>query len=177
MSISNNILIMKHFDYKNYSNHVEKLSNQISKYINSNTVIVCIGTDKCIGDCLGPLVGTILLENDFPVPVYGTLSQPIHALNIDENLDKIKFDHPNAYIIGIDACLGNDEDIGDIRFRNYAIHPGKGVGKELPIVGNSSIVGIVDSSNNSDLFFSRSIRLSLVMKMAKAISKLLMDAY
>ena len=177
MSISTNISIMKHFDYENYLHHTKKLSNQISKYIDSNTVIVCIGTDKCIGDCLGPLVGTILIENDFPLPVYGTLSEPIHALNIDEYLDKINFDHPNSYIIGIDACLGNDEDIGDIRFRNYAIHPGKGVGKDLPNVGSSSIVGIVDSSTNSDLFFSRSIRLSLVMEIAKTISKLLIDAY
>ena len=84
--------------------------------------------------------------------------------------------HPNAHIIGIDACLGNEEDIGDIRVRNHAISPGKGVGKELPEVGETSIIGIVDTSKYSDLFFSRSIRLSFVMDMAKSISKILFDS-
>ena len=153
------------------------LALEIKNYINKETILVCIGTDKCIGDCLGPLVGSILNENFFPLPVYGTLSSPIHALNIDERLEEIKKNHPGASIIGVDACLGNEEDIGQIRTRDYAIHPGKGVGKELPEVGIASIIGIVDSSDNSDLFFSRSIRLSFIMDMAKIISRALIEAY
>lgn len=153
------------------------LTLEIKNYITENTVIVCIGTDKCIGDCLGPLVGSILTENFYPLPVYGTLSSPIHALNIDKRLDEIYATHPNASIIGVDACLGDEEDIGEIRIRDYAIHPGKGVGKELPEVGVASVIGIVDSSNNSEFFFSRSIRLSFVMNMAKIISKVFIDAY
>lgn len=153
------------------------LALEIKNYLSKETIIVCIGTDKCIGDCLGPLVGSILNENFFPLPVYGTLSSPIHALNIDERLDEIYKKHPNASIIGVDACLGNEEDIGEIRTRDYAIHPGKGVGKELPEVGIASIIGIVDSSTNSELFFSRSIRLSFIMDMAKVISRALIEAY
>lgn len=153
------------------------LANEIKDYLNNDTVIVCIGTDKCIGDCLGPLVGTILKENFFPLPVYGTLKTPIHALNIDKELNSIAEIHPSAHIIGVDACLGSDDDIGEIRIRNYAIHPGKGVGKDLPEVGVASIVGIVDSSDNSEFFFSHSIRLSFIMDMAKIISKSLIDAY
>lgn len=149
----------------------------IKNYINQDTVIVCIGTDKCIGDCLGPLVGTILTENFFPLPVYGTLSSPIHALNISERLDEIYANHPNASIIGIDACLGDEDDIGQIRIRDYAIRPGKGVGKELPEVGIASVIGIVDSSDSSDLFFSRSIRLSFIMNMAKTISRVFIESY
>lgn len=149
----------------------------VKNHITENTVIVCIGTDKCIGDCLGPLVGSILTENFFPLPVYGTLSSPIHALNIDERLDEIYKKHPNASIIGVDACLGDEDDIGEIRIRDYAIHPGKGVGKELPEVGVASIIGIVDSSNNAELFFSRSIRLSFIMNMAKIISRVFIEAY
>lgn len=153
------------------------LALEISQYISKKTVIVCIGTDKCIGDCLGPLVGSILTDNNFPLPVYGTLSLPIHALNIDDRLKEIHSIHHDSTIIGVDACLGNQDDIGQIRTRNYAIHPGKGVGKELPEVGIASIIGIVDSSENSEFFFSRSIRLSFIMDMAKTISKALIDAY
>ena len=154
----------------------KELKEQLQKYINSNTVIACIGTDKCIGDCLGPLVGTILVENGFNLPVYGTLDKPIHALNIHERLNLIKNSHPNAQIIGIDACLGDEENIGMIKIRDYAISPGKGVGKELPEVGIASVIGIVDSSDNSELFFSRSIRLSFIMDMAKQIVELIKEA-
>lgn len=153
------------------------LTLKIKNYINENTIIVCIGTDKCIGDCLGPLVGSILNEKFFPLPVYGTLSSPIHALNIDKRLDEIYQKHPKASIIGVDACLGDENDIGDIRIRDYAIHPGKGVGKELPEVGIASVIGIVDSSDNAELFFSRSIRLSFIMNMAKVISRMFIEAY
>lgn len=153
------------------------ISTFIKDYISENTIIVCIGTDKCIGDCLGPLVGTFLKESFFPLPVYGTIDSPIHALNIDKKIKEIKLLHPNASIIGIDACLGDIDSIGEIHARDYPIHPGKGVGKSLPEVGNSSIIGIIDSTNNSEIFTSRSIRLHLVMSMAKVISHGLIHAY
>ncbi|MDD7681631.1 MAG: DUF1256 domain-containing protein, partial [Clostridium sp.] len=35
-----------------------EIAEFLKKYIKPQTIIVCIGTDKCIGDCLGPLVGT-----------------------------------------------------------------------------------------------------------------------
>jgi putative sporulation protein YyaC len=149
----------------------------IKNYVDKDTVIVCIGTDKCIGDCLGPLVGSILTEHFFPLPVYGTLSSPIHALNINERLDEIHIKHPHSSIIGVDACLGDEDDIGKIRIRDYAIRPGKGVGKDLPEVGIASVIGIVDSSDSSELFFSRSIRLSFIMNMAKIISRVFIEAY
>ncbi|SFC32678.1 spore protease YyaC [Clostridium uliginosum] len=154
-----------------------EISKAVKDYINNETIIVCIGTDKCIGDCLGPLVGSILEDNLFPLPIYGTLSAPIHALNIDNRLNEIYKIHPNSSIIGIDACLGDKDAIGEIHTRDYAIHPGKGVGKELPEVGIASIIGIVDIANSSELFSSYSIRLSLIMDMAKLISKALIEAY
>lgn len=149
----------------------------IRKYITKDTVIVCIGTDKCVGDCLGPLVGTLLEEKYFPIPVYGTLQFPIHALNLDKRLSEIKRAHPTSQIIGIDACLGDINSIGEIHSRDYPIHPGKGVGKSLPDVGIASIIGIVDSSDNAEFFTSRSIRLHLVFEMAKVISLGLIHAY
>lgn len=36
------------------------LSNILKNIISDNTVIICIGTDRAIGDALGPLVGTML---------------------------------------------------------------------------------------------------------------------
>lgn len=153
------------------------IADFIEKYITYNSIIVCIGTDKCIGDCLGPLVGTLLEESSFPLPVYGTLNSPIHALNIDKRITEIKKLHPQATIIGIDACLGDSSSIGEIHIRDYPIHPGKGVGKSLPEVGIASIIGIVDSSDHAEFFTTRGIRLSLIFEMSKVISLGLNHAY
>ena len=169
-------VVKRKIHYKSALSYYE-IAEGIRDFINDDTIIVCIGTDKCIGDCLGPLVGTILEDNLFPLPIYGTVTTPIHALNIDKRLEEINKVHPNACIIGIDACLGENKSIGEIHTRDYAIHPGKGVGKSLPDVGMASIIGIVDASDNYDFFSSRSIRLSLVLDMAKVISKGILHAY
>lgn len=166
---------MKTF-YKNPLAYYE-IAHFLKNYINSNTIIVCIGTDRCIGDCLGPLTGTILKSKNFPLPVYGTISEPIHALNLDKKLNDIKSTSPKSIIIGIDACLGNTDSIGEIQIRDYPIHPGKGVGKTLPNVGDYSIIGIVDSCENNEIFTNRNIRLNLVLEMAKIISDSLMHSY
>lgn len=154
-----------------------EIANFLKDYMDENTIVVCIGTDRCIGDCLGPMVGTLLKDNYFPLPVFGTISEPIHALNIDKKLNEIQNIYPNGNIIGIDACLGDNESIGEIQARDYPIHPGKGVGKSLPEVGKVSIIGIVDSSESSELFTTRNIRLDLIMKLSKVITHAIVHSY
>lgn len=154
-----------------------KISNFLKDYINDKTIIVCIGTDRCIGDCLGPLVGTFLKDSNIPLKVFGTIDSPIHALNIDREFNSIKEKFPDYNILGIDACLGDEYNIGEIQARDYPIHPGKGVGKDLPKIGKVSIIGIVDSSNKSEIFTNRNIRLDLIMKISKTICKSILHAY
>jgi putative sporulation protein YyaC len=163
-------------DFKNPLSYYE-IAYFLKDYINEDTVIVCIGTDRCIGDCLGPLVGTLLKSKNFPLPIYGTISDPIHALNIDRKLNEIKILHPHNNMIGIDACLGDSDSIGEIQARDYPVHPGKGVGKSLPNVGETSIIGIVDSNDNDEIFNSNNIRLNLVLSMAKVITHALIHSY
>lgn len=154
-----------------------KIACFLKDYINHNTIIVCIGTDRCIGDCLGPLVGTFLVKNEFPLPVCGTLKDPIHALNIEKKLKELKKTYPQSNIIGVDACIGEMDSVGEIQARDCPVHPGKGVGKSLPRIGETSIIGIVDSNSNNDLFTSNSIRLSFISDMAMVISHSLIHSY
>ena len=86
----------------------------------------------------------MLKNSDFKYPVYGTLDNPIHALNIYESIEHIKKSHPKGNFLAIDACLGSKTSIGNIQIREGPILPGKGVGKKLPQIGHYSIVGIVD---------------------------------
>ncbi|MBU8881273.1 spore protease YyaC [Bacillus sp. FJAT-29790] len=134
-------------------------------------VFVCIGTDRSTGDSLGPLVGT-LLEEKKPSPffVYGTLEDPIHAVNLEEKLNEIKKRHFNSYIIGIDACLGRLKSVGFIQVGEGPVKPGAGVNKELPEVGHMHITGIVNVSGFMEFFVLQNTRLNLVMKMAKIIA-------
>lgn len=155
---------------------VHTLSNYIYQFFNEKTIVVCIGTDKCIGDCLGPLVGTLLSKSSFKYPVIGTLENPAHAVNLDSVIKDIDKKYKDPFIIAIDACLGHSDYIGDIQVKLGPVHPGKGVGKALPQVGDISIVGVVDSIDVSDIFSIRSIRLNLIMKMAEAISSSLIEA-
>jgi len=155
---------------------VHILSDYISQFYNDRTIVVCIGTDKCIGDCLGPLVGTLLFNSSFSYPVIGTLESPAHAVNLDSVISNINNKYNNPFIIAVDACLGHNEFIGDIQVKLGPVHPGKGVGKTLPHVGDISIVGVVDSIDVSDIFSIRSIRLNLIMKMAEVISSAIIEA-
>lgn len=172
-----NVLTKIRSNYKNPLAYYD-LAHFLKDHIDKNTIIVCIGTDRYIGDCLGPLVGTMLKCKHFPLPVYGTISEPIHALNIESKLNEIKLLHPHNNIIGIDACLGDFEAIGEIQARDFPVHPGKGVGKSLPNVGDSSIIGIVDSNNNEGIFSNSSnIRLNLILNMAEVILYSLIHSY
>lgn len=132
-------------------------------------VILCIGTDRATGDCLGPLVGSELANYHERYYVVGDLKSPVHALNLKATLDNIYNRVENPFIIAVDASLGSSKHIGRITLSNCPIAPGKGVNKKLPAVGNISITGIVSMSGQSPTML-QSTRLYVVMQLAKCIS-------
>ncbi len=153
----------------------ENLADELLLNIPSTTsrpiVFVCIGTDRSTGDSLGPLVGSLLEEKDLPFfHIYGTLDEPIHAVNLTERLMEINTLHINPYIIGIDACLGRIKNVGVIQVGHGPVKPGAGVNKDLPAVGDIHITGIVNVSGFMEFFVLQNTRLNLVMKMAKTIA-------
>ncbi len=152
---------------------------ELSKYLSSNVVgeplVFCIGTDRCIGDVLAPLTGTILEKLDLSFPIYGTLEYPIHALNISNNLKQIKSKYPKAFIIAIDASLGKKSEVGNIVIRQGCLYPGKGVGKKLPAVGNINIIGIVEDFKSDVASAIHNIRLHFIMSMAEIIASIVVE--
>jgi putative sporulation protein YyaC len=138
----------------------------------NSIIILCIGTDRSTGDCLGPLVGhklAISLKNK-KTTVYGTLDKPVHAKNLKETLCMINRQHPNPFIIAIDASLGSIEKIGCISIGQGPLRPGAGVNKNLPRVGDMYISGVVNFGGFMEYLILQNTRLSLVMKMANIIS-------
>ncbi len=153
-----------------------KIAGQIVSLLpiqeNQPIAIVCIGTDRSTGDSLGPLIGT-LLEQKGPslLHIFGTLENPIHAVNLEEQLTSIKKTLDSPFIIGIDACLGRLKSVGVVTVGTGPVKPGAGVQKNLPPVGDMHITGIVNVSGFMEFFVLQNTRLNLVMKMAQTISE------
>lgn len=135
-------------------------------------IFACIGTDRSTGDSLGPLVGTFLKAEGFNV--YGTIDEPLHAMNLQCVLNKLPND---KIIIAVDACLGKVSSVGTIDVFDGPIFPGAGVDKRLPPVGNYGISGIVNTSGFMEYFVLQNTRLSFVMKMAQYIVDGLVKKY
>ncbi|MDR6225381.1 spore protease YyaC [Desmospora profundinema] len=132
---------------------------------------ICVGTDRSTGDSLGPLVGTQLEKSAPPfLRIYGTLDEPVHAVNLQSTLNKMKRELKNPRVIAVDACLGQLSSVGWIQVGNGPLKPGAGVNKQLPEVGQVHITGIVNVAGFMEYFVLQNTRLSIVMKMAQIIS-------
>lgn len=153
---------------------LEILSDRLSP--TQTLIILCIGTDRATGDCLGPLVGEHLTsrlsfsKNHIPCKIYGTLENPVHAINLEETIGQIYATYTNPYIIAIDAALGIQNHIGYATIAPSSILPGKGVQKKLPAIGDLSITGIVNLSGFTGSALLQSTRLCTVMKLSKMIA-------
>jgi putative sporulation protein YyaC len=135
-------------------------------------VLVCIGTDRSTGDSLGPLIGTQLKSLDLPsLHIFGSLDEPVHAVNLNETYAKITSSFENPYIIAVDACLGRYTNVGMITVGEGPVLPGAGVNKDLPPIGEAHITGIVNVSGYMEYFVLQNTRLHVVMSMAQVISR------
>ena len=145
--------------------------------IHTPIIIMCIGTDRSTGDSLGPLVGTMLEQKGaLPFYVYGTLKDPIHAVNLEEKIKDIQQQHKHSFIIAVDACLGRVKNIGMVTVEKGSLKPGAAVNKNLPSVGDAHITGIVNVSGFMEFLVLQNTRLHLVMNMAETIATSIYEA-
>ncbi|WP_152657469.1 spore protease YyaC [Oceanobacillus sp. CFH 90083] len=140
----------------------------------NNYIAIFIGTDRSTGDALGPLAGTYFEEmRPRKLHVYGTVHDPVHAVNLREALHSIYKKHDKPYLIAIDACLGKSSSVGSIIAENKPLKPGLALNKQLPQVGNMNITGVVNVSGFMEHTVLQNTRLSLVMDMALEIAGIL----
>lgn len=168
-------------EYRN-ENAVEQLAQHLAhrfrmKPYDLDIVILCIGTDRSTGDALGPLIGSKLKSQYTPfLHVYGTLEDPVHAINLVEKIVHINHSHQDPTIIAIDACLGQFSNVGNINVADGPLKPGAGVKKELPSVGTFHITGIVNVGGFMEYFVLQNTRLFVVMRMAEIITSAISKA-
>lgn len=154
-----------------FSKELNNLIDDLS-FCKEQIVVLCIGTDRSTGDCLGPLVGYKLSKNYLlkDISIYGTLDDPVHAKNLEEKVNLISSSYDDPLIIAVDASLGKNENIGNLNLIDGPLFPGAGVNKNLKPVGDISITGIVNLSGFMEYIVLQNTRLSLVMQMADVIS-------
>ncbi|NPV29418.1 MAG: spore protease YyaC [Firmicutes bacterium] len=159
---------------QNLAAFLEKLLRELNPARTRHPVVLAIGTDRSTGDSLGPLVGTKLTElAPGLLPVFGTLEEPVHAVNLNEKLALIERTFTHPLIIAVDACLGQLQNVGTITLGKGSLQPGTGVHKELPPVGEIFISGVVNIGGFLEYLVLQNTRLGLVMKMADCITRAL----
>ncbi|MFB9279069.1 spore protease YyaC [Cohnella cellulosilytica] len=157
-----------------------RLASRFGSYFNllppcRRIVVVCIGTDRCTGDSLGPLTGTLLGKYRSPeFEIFGTLENPVHAMNLASTMDQLYGRFEDPFVIGVDACLGQAASIGAVLVGDGPLRPGAGVNKQLPPVGDIHVSGIVNIGGLLGYQALQSTRLNLVMNMAGLISRSLL---
>lgn len=138
------LLLKTHYSEPDAQNRLSNTLGNLFQEIKIEPIFICIGSNRHILDCFGPIIGTMLSENNKNLCVYGTLDEPLHAKNLSKEIKKIKNIHTGAVEIAIDACVSNIEPIGTIQLRQGQLFPGKALFKRLPPVGHLSITGVVD---------------------------------
>lgn len=164
-----------YFDLKN-SEEVLKTA-VASLYKTKMPVIVCVGTDKAVGDSLGPLVGSklanLLRGKAF---IYGTMSAPVTAKESETIYKTIRFLHPLSKILVVDAGVGSDSEIGLIKVLNGGIKPGLALKKNLSVLGDVSVVGVISPRENACEYLVYKADISAVYKISSVIAAAIANA-
>lgn len=139
-------------DSVEYKRFVWGLSNLI-KFEEQDKIIifVCIGTDKIIGDVLGPYVGTILSKTfvDCPkIKIVGDKDNLVTYNNIELKMKHINKLYPNKQIIVIDSALAEESKIGKVFIQNRGLKYAESLMKKNNTIGDISIKGVVGKNTN-----------------------------
>ena len=112
------------------------LANSLGK----KPIIACIGSTKIISDSFGPMVGQLLVDKyQVNATVIGTLRSPLHAVNIIDRIQLATKLSPTSKILAVDA-YESTHNADSIRIINGGIKPGLASGKDLPRIGDVSII-------------------------------------
>jgi len=155
-------------DREGQQNLLKNLSGLAANYL--EIVVLCVGTDRVSGDSLGPLVGTLLLEECRYAKVYGTLCDPVHAQNLKDTMMQLEKLHQGAFVIAVDACLGRASNVEKIIMMGKPLKPGTGVNKDLPEVGDVTIQGIVNVGGFMPHLVIQNTRMNTIYNMSRVIA-------
>ncbi|MFZ5650174.1 MAG: spore protease YyaC [Bacillota bacterium] len=127
----------------------------------------CIGSDLSTGDCFGPLTGTLLKNIGFK-NIIGSLDETVHAGNLEEKLLLVPKD---SFIVAVDAMMGHYKELGNLSFFKGPIKPGAAFNRELPPVGEASVVLNVAPSGFANFLVLGSCSLNKIWQGANLLAR------
>ncbi len=133
---------------------VQDLQKNIYQYRNqkfSDVVILCVGTNKLIGDSIGPVVGQKLKEEKMKekICVYGDLKESINFKNAKTVIENVFKTYQKPFIITIDSALGTQTMISKIVVNKGIIRIGKSLGRSICYPSHITIKGVVGENKNT----------------------------
>lgn len=133
---------------------VQDLEKSIKQYKNqkfSEVVILCIGTNKLIGDSIGPVVGQKLKEEKMKetVYIYGDMNETINFKNAKEKIENIFKTYQKPFIITIDSALGTKTMVSKIVVNKGIVRLGKSLGRSICYPSHIIIKGVVGEYKNT----------------------------
>lgn len=170
------------FEMDNFGFQLARMIERIQRQTGKEALLfLCIGSDRSTGDSLGPLTGHLLknkkrFAENADVFVVGTLTLPVHAVNLESVLQIIERDFADYVVVAVDASVGSRESVGCITLSEGGLKPGYGVNKDLRMVGDIAITGIVSWGSCLEPILLQNIRLGMVMNMADNISQGILKA-
>ena len=167
------------FKEEMYNSFVCDFSNNLRQKIQgteiSKLVFLCIGTNRVIGDCFGPLVGSKLKHffiHEEGIEVIGDIENIVSFQNVTGIIRKLK--NENSFVIAIDAALScNSNRIGKIIVNQNKMNVGNSMNKKQLYIGDISIKGIVgkDFKNSRNNFNAlQNMPLNIIIDMAECVS-------
>lgn len=154
------------------ANAISRTMAQTGRRLPSDPIVLCIGSDRFIGDALGPLVGTLLVERrPTAYSIRGDLSNTVHAGNLQQVIEEFHTHRADAFVLAVDASLGRPDSVGTICVAPGSLQPGAGVNKRLPAVGHMQITGVVNVGGFMEYFVLQNTRLGFVMRMARLLAE------
>lgn len=141
-------------------------------------LFLCIGSEKISGDCIGPIVGTLLKEKyRIPYPVLGTEDNSVNGANIRAYRDNIKKYFPDYKIIAVDSAVGDDKDLWTLKIREGGVRAGGALNPSVEYYGEVGILAVVGSKSGNVLDNLLSAPYSKIVDFAERIAKTIVKAF
>lgn len=142
-------------DSVEYKRFVWNLNNVINiKEKNNKIIFVCIGTNRIIGDLIGPYVGTILSKTFSTynnIDVIGDNDNLVTYNNIEQKMKYINEVYKDKLIIVIDSALAEEQNIGKIFVQNRGLRYAESLKKKNTVIGDISIKVVVGKNANDSI--------------------------
>ena len=134
--------------YKQFINKFEKSLKKLNNNF-SHIIFLCIGTEKIIGDSVGPIIGSNLkkLENEY-IKVYGTCGKNLDFSNAKNIIEQVYKKYSNPFIITIDAALSKEKRTGEIYIGEGFMKIGTALEKSITFYSNINIKCVVGKYNS-----------------------------